>query len=191
MTTISFDYVDEIIFVARRPVMTFDDVDAVVKRGFRSVIVLNDLAARHTGDDDSKNVNLADAFLSKNVQYISDDVPIASIDKLVDSGQVGGFERDYSERRFDKVVSHLDTAPRPTLVVVSSHAAHVTEIALAVVYAYLATRFSLVHNVKKLTPAMREIVEAYVETKLNRIVRALFLCWSYYYYYVFTKSAPV
>lgn len=163
MNTFPIDYVDEIIFVARRPLMTIADVELVVKRGFRSVIVLNDFARF-----DEQKFNLADALLSKHVLYISDNVPMTSIEQLVD-GHVEKFERDYSESKFDKVVSHLDVAPRPTLVV-SALAAHANEAALAVVYAYMATRMSKVHAAKKLTPAMREFVESYVETKLNRIV---------------------
>lgn len=159
------EHVEEIIYVGRRALLNAKDVDSIAARGFRSVIVLNERSA-------STTLNFADLFLSKHVQFISSNVPMTSLVELANSGHVEKFEQDFNEAKFDKLVSLLDVAPRPTLVV--SFTPSSNQAALAVVYAYVATRQTKVHNVKKLTSDMRAFIEGYVETKLNRIVS--FVC---------------
>ena len=163
----NFDYVDEMIFVARRPLQNNADVQAVIDRGFRSVIVLNDSSAQP--QNAMRDASITGSLLSKHVQCMRGDVPMTTLVELSD-GQCEKFEKDYSEARFDKVVSLLDVAPRPTLVV-SAFATHSNEAALAVVHTYVATRHARVGGIAKLSPAMREFVETYVETKISRIVR--------------------
>jgi len=158
---LQFNFIDDLIFVADRPLQQYGDVDSIAKRGFRSVICVNE----HLRD--SSTIDLGGAFASKHVQYLSAQAPLTDLIEMA-NGHVEKFDKDFNESKFDKVVSLMDVAPRPTLVV--SFMPGSNQAALGLVYAYIGTRLTKVNGVKNLTPDLRDFVETYVNTKINRIL---------------------
>jgi protein tyrosine phosphatase (PTP) superfamily phosphohydrolase (DUF442 family) len=161
---ISFAFVDDLIFVAGRPVHSASDVESIAKRGFRSVICVNE----HLRD--AAAYTYTDALKSKNIQYMSGETALT---ELVDNGSahVEKFTKDINESKFDKLVSLMDIAPRPTLVV--SFMPSSNNAALALVYAYIGTRMTKTDHVKNLPTDLRQFLETYLETKINRILGRL------------------